>query len=213
MASSRGVTRIFGSGRPSALVKVDLVRPSSRARSFIMRTNEASFPAMPSASAMQPSLADWMITPFRRSSTFTRLCSAAYMVEPRRHRPAFAPGVLADDEGIGELDVAEFKLLEHHIDGHELGKARRRNQRVGALLEQHASRFRPRSEWHAGRRSAAAPHRWACPARPEGPPGPASSGKIAACRTPDAAIRRADGPGRSKMPGGLLAARLASAPA
>ena len=37
---------------------------------------------MPSASAMQPSLADWMMTPCSRSSTFTRLWIAAYIVEP-----------------------------------------------------------------------------------------------------------------------------------
>ncbi len=44
---------------------------------------------MPSASAMQPSLADWIMTPLSRSSTFTLLCSAAYMVEPCDGAPPF----------------------------------------------------------------------------------------------------------------------------
>ncbi len=81
-ASSRMVTCWSGSGRPVALVKFDLVRPSSRARSFIMRANVASLPAMPSAIAMQASLPDCTITPCRRSITFTRLFSGANMVEP-----------------------------------------------------------------------------------------------------------------------------------
>jgi hypothetical protein len=44
---------------------------------------------MPSASAMQPSLADWIIAPFNRFSTLTLLLSAAYMVEPCDGAPPF----------------------------------------------------------------------------------------------------------------------------
>ena len=42
---------------------------------------------MPSASAMQASLPDWMITPCIRSSTLTRLLSGANMVEPPEGAP------------------------------------------------------------------------------------------------------------------------------
>ena len=38
---------------------------------------------------MQPSLADWMMTPWSRSDTFTLLCRMANMVEPPDGAPPF----------------------------------------------------------------------------------------------------------------------------
>ena len=81
-ASSRTVTRCCGSGSPVELVKFDLSRPSSRARSFISRAKAASLPAMPSASTMQASLPEWITTPLSRSLTLILLWIAANMVEP-----------------------------------------------------------------------------------------------------------------------------------
>ena len=58
-----------------------------------------------------------------------------------RRRTALAPGVDADDVFVVEADVAKLELVEHHIDGHQLGEARRRHQSVGLLLEQDGSGF------------------------------------------------------------------------
>src|SRR5262245_1416187 len=88
LASSRTVILLSGSGSPLELPKVDLVRPSSRAR--LVRTSLAnlrSLPDMPSASAMQESLPLWMIAPCRRSSTGTLLLMAANIVEPPEGAP------------------------------------------------------------------------------------------------------------------------------
>ena len=81
--SSRTVILLAGSGSPLELPKVDLVRPSSRAR-LVMKSvaKMRSLPAMPSASAMQASLPLWMIAPCRRSSTETLLLRMANIVEP-----------------------------------------------------------------------------------------------------------------------------------
>ena len=62
LASSRAVISWRGSGSPVEFPKVDLMRPSSRARLTIISANLSSLPAMPSASTMQASLPDWMIT-------------------------------------------------------------------------------------------------------------------------------------------------------
>ena len=67
---------------PVELVKCDWVSPISRARRFISSENASSLPAIPSASAMQASLPDWIITPCSRLSTLTRLLSAANIAEP-----------------------------------------------------------------------------------------------------------------------------------
>ena len=82
LASSRAVILWSGSCRPVELVKFDCVSPSSFARLFIMSAKASSLPAMPSASAMQASLPDWIITPCNRSRTLTRLFSAANIAEP-----------------------------------------------------------------------------------------------------------------------------------
>src|SRR5215467_2341682 len=81
LASSRAVISWRGSGRPLELPNVDLGRPSSRARLVIISANSDSVPAMPSASAMQASLADWMMTPCSRSSTATLLWIGMNMLE------------------------------------------------------------------------------------------------------------------------------------
>ena len=58
---------------------------------FISAAKLRSFDEMPSASAIAASLADWMISPRRRSSALTRLWMGANMLEvrdgapPRRH--------------------------------------------------------------------------------------------------------------------------------
>ena len=56
-----------------------------------------------------------------------------------RRRPAPAPGVLADDEGIAWPEAALLDLVEHHLRRHQLGEARRGNQVVGILLEDDAA--------------------------------------------------------------------------
>ena len=58
-----------------------------------------------------------------------------------RRRAALAPGVDADDVLVVETDVAELELVEHHVDGHQLGEACRRDQIVGLLLEQDRAGF------------------------------------------------------------------------
>src|SRR5665213_671199 len=62
-ANSRTVILLPGSGRPLELAKVDLVRPSSRARLVIISAKALSLPAMPSASTMQASLPLWTMAP------------------------------------------------------------------------------------------------------------------------------------------------------
>ena len=81
LPSSRAVMSCRGLGRPFELPNVALARPISRARSVISSANLSSLPAMPSASAMQASLADWMMTPCRRSSTDTRLWIGMNMLD------------------------------------------------------------------------------------------------------------------------------------
>ena len=81
-AISRAVTRRLGSENPSALVKVDFSRPISRARLVNSAPNAVSLPAIPSAMAMQASLAESTMMPWMRSSTLTSLWIAANMVEP-----------------------------------------------------------------------------------------------------------------------------------
>ena len=184
MASSRGVTRIFGSGKPSTLVKFDLVRPISRARSFIIRTNSVSLPAMPSASAMQPSLAGLdHRRPCSRSSTFTRLCSAAYMVEPRDGAPPLRQALTLMMYSSSRLMLPSWSWSNTTFDGHQLGEARRRDQIVGAASRTAPSRFRPRSGWRAAPGSAAA--------RPSAAAIEASNSPAAArrCQTPHEAPR------------------------
>ena len=58
-----------------------------RASAFIRLAKVFSVPAMPSATTMQPSLADWMMMPRRRSETLMVEPSLANMVEP----PELAP--------------------------------------------------------------------------------------------------------------------------
>ncbi len=70
-----------GSGRPFELPKVALASPISRARLVIISANLSSLPAMPSASTMQASLADWMMTPCSRSSTDTWLWIGTNMLD------------------------------------------------------------------------------------------------------------------------------------
>src|SRR5215475_13575474 len=130
-ASSRIVTLWSGSCRPVELMKCDRVRPSSRARLFIISANCGSLPAMPSASVMQASLPDCTMTPYRRSVTFTRLLSGANIAAP--------PRVLADQElGVG-IEAAFLDLVEHHLHGHQLGQAGRERELVGGLIEQDAA--------------------------------------------------------------------------
>ena len=57
-ASSRTVILCSGSGSPVEFLKTDWVRPSSRARLVICSAKASSDPAMPSAMAIQASLAD-----------------------------------------------------------------------------------------------------------------------------------------------------------
>ncbi len=56
-----------------------------------------------------------------------------------RGRAALAPGILAHDVFVGELDAAFFKFVEHVFGGHQLGEAGREDQLVGVALEQHAA--------------------------------------------------------------------------
>ena len=87
LASSRMVIWCSGSCSPVGLVKCDWVSPSSLARLFIMSANAPSVPASPSASAIQASLPEAIITPRSRSSTFTRLLIAANIAEPPEGAP------------------------------------------------------------------------------------------------------------------------------
>ena len=56
-----------------------------------------------------------------------------------RRRAAFAPGVLADQVLVGQLDAALGDLVEHVFGRHQLGETGRKNQFVGVALEQHAA--------------------------------------------------------------------------
>src|SRR3990172_152018 len=84
--SSRVVICVPGSGSPLELANTDFFKPISRARLVSLAANSASLPAIPSASTMQASLADWMMTARSRSSTLILLLSEANMVEPREGR-------------------------------------------------------------------------------------------------------------------------------
>ena len=46
------------------------------------------------------------------------------MVEPPRRRAALAPGVLADDEFVLELEPPALEFVEHDLGSHQLGQAR-----------------------------------------------------------------------------------------
>ena len=138
-ASSRVVTCVPGSGKPFELVKVDLVSPISRARCVILAANSASLPAMPSARTMQASLADWMIMPCKQ------IVDADFAVQDREHgrrarrRAAFAPGIFAHREFVGELELIGLDEMEDVFRRHQLGEAGRKNQFVGIAFEQHAA--------------------------------------------------------------------------
>ncbi len=62
-ARSRAVIIWFGSGQPVELAKVELVRPSSLARSVMAEANSGSEPFNASATAMQASLPDCTMMP------------------------------------------------------------------------------------------------------------------------------------------------------
>jgi hypothetical protein len=64
------------------LTKCVPARPSRVASRFICSTNFSSLPAMSSASAIDASLPDWMMTPCRSSSTVTALRGSMNMREP-----------------------------------------------------------------------------------------------------------------------------------
>ena len=122
-ASSRAVMSWLGSGRPVELPKVDLASPISRARLVISSANLYSLPAMPSASAMQASFADWMITPCRRSSTGTLLWIGMNMLDVREGAPPRRQAlVLTMNSSVG-LEATLLDLVEHHLRGHQLGQA------------------------------------------------------------------------------------------
>ena len=55
-----------------------------------------------------------------------------------RRRPALAPGVLADDELVVELEPALFDLVEHVFERHQLGEARGRDKLIAVLFVQDA---------------------------------------------------------------------------
>ncbi len=122
LASSRAVISWRGSGSPFELPKVDLARPISRARLVISSANSDSLPEMPSASAMQASLADWMITPCSRSSTDTLLWIGMNMLDVREGAPPLRQALVADDEFVGRLEPALLDLVEHHLGRHQLGQ-------------------------------------------------------------------------------------------
>src|SRR5258707_9915975 len=77
----------LGSGRPLELPKVDLAKPISRARFVISSANVDSLPEIPSASAIEASFADWMMTPCKRSSTATLLWIGINILDVRDGAP------------------------------------------------------------------------------------------------------------------------------
>ena len=103
MARSRAVTYWSGSGRPVALVKFEPVRPISSASWFIIEAKVSSVPAMPSASAIAASLPDWMMTERRRFRDADLGIELGEHGRAARGGAAVAPGVLGDEELVGQL--------------------------------------------------------------------------------------------------------------
>ncbi len=86
-AMSRAVVFWSGSDRPLELWKLEPVRPSRLASSFIFTEKPSSLPEMPSARMMVASLPDGMMAPRSRSLTLIELFSAANMVAPPEGAP------------------------------------------------------------------------------------------------------------------------------
>jgi hypothetical protein len=63
-----------------------------------------------------------------------------------RRRPALAPGVFGNDEGIVELDGAFLEFVENELQRHQLGKACRCDQLVAVLLVKDAVAVRIEQE-------------------------------------------------------------------
>ncbi len=76
------MTSCPSAGRPVEFLKTDFSSPSARARSVISLAKFSSDPAMPSATMMQPSLADCTTMPWIRASSGMTDFSSANMVEP-----------------------------------------------------------------------------------------------------------------------------------
>ena len=117
---------------------------------------------MPSASAMQASLPDWMMTPCSRSSTATLLWIGTNMLDVCEGAPPVRQALSLTMNSSVELEPALLDLVEHHLGGHQLGQAGGRHEFVGALLEQHAAAVgidqdRVRSR---GLKAALAPRFW-----------------------------------------------------
>ena len=142
MPSSRTVILLPGSGRPLELAKVDLVRPSSRARVVISlgkgalaaghalgQDHAAVVAALDDGAAQEVGDRDAAVDGGEHGRGAGR-------------RAALAPGILADPVFVGELDVARGQRVEHHFDGHQLHHAGGRAELVGVLLEQHAAAAR-----------------------------------------------------------------------
>jgi len=75
-----------------------------------------------------------------------------------RGRTAAPPGVDADVEFIARLELVLLEQVEHYLRRHQLGEARRRNEVVGGLFEQHAAAlgFDENGVWRCGLKSFAA---------------------------------------------------------
>src|SRR4029450_5394751 len=106
LASSRAVMSCLGSGSPVELPNVDLDRPSSRARLVISSAKVDSLPEMPSASAIQASLADWMIAPCRRSSTATLLLIGMNMLDVCDGAPPLRHALVLTRDSVVDLGAA-----------------------------------------------------------------------------------------------------------
>ena len=61
------------------------------------------------------------------------------MADVRDGAPPLRQALVLTLNSVGRLEPACRDLVEHHLRGHQLGEAGRRNQVVGPLLEQHAA--------------------------------------------------------------------------
>ena len=142
MASSRAVTCIVGSGRPVALVKFDLVRPSSRARLVIISAN-FGFAAGDALGQHDAGVVAGLDDHRRAAGLRPAPCcgSARTCVERVRRRAAVPPGILADDEFVVELELALLEPLNTSSAVISLARLDGGVELVGALLEQDGAAF------------------------------------------------------------------------
>ena len=137
-AMSRAVTRILGSDRPVALVKVEFCRPISRAR-LVKQLAERGLVAGERFGDRDAGVVGGIDDDaLDQVGHFDLAVNGGKHGRAVRRRPAFAPGVFADGVSVVELDAALLDLVEQIFQRHQLGEACRLDGLIGVFLVQYA---------------------------------------------------------------------------